>query len=65
MGDRQPGYIDSSCIHEGDIMFILAPVNAHIDTQGFLLDLMTGYTDPAQAAVHLLDHSQCGSLLTA
>jgi hypothetical protein len=46
-------------------MFVLAPVNTHIDTHGNLLELVTRCPGPgAQAAVNLLEHSQCGTLLT-
>ena len=45
-------------------MFILTPVNSYKDTHGFLLELMIGCPGRAQAAVHLLEHSQCGTLLT-
>ncbi len=64
MGDRQPGYNGAGCIHESDIMFILAPVNTDTDTYGNLLEFVTGCPGPAQAAVHLLEHSQCSTLLT-
>ena len=63
MGDCQPGYNSANRIHECDIIFILASVNTHIDTHGFLLELMTGCPGRAQAAVHLSEHSQCGTLL--
>jgi hypothetical protein len=45
-------------------MFILAPVNTDVDTHGILLELMTGCPSRAQATVNLLEHSQCGTLLT-
>jgi hypothetical protein len=64
MRDFQPGYNGASCIHEGDIMFILAPVNTDVDAHGNLLELMTGCPGRVQATVNLLGHSQCGTLST-
>jgi hypothetical protein len=45
-------------------MFILAPVNTDVDAHGNLLELVTGCPGRAQAAVNLLEHSQCGTLST-
>ena len=64
MRDREAGYNGTSGIHESDIMFILAPVNADKGTHGILLELVTGCPGRTQAAVNLLEHSQCATLST-